>query len=232
MSFQTSVSLYQAPGIEGEFASSNPSSSTLAGEGAFVAGPAGLTIAKFGWADANRRTVSNAGSGLPSGFVSRASNIATLTAYPYTTGNVILPGKEVTLHDAGDFWARTTTAASVGQKVFAIYGTGSIATGATGSTPVAAAAYTGSISGTTLTVTGTPTGSPIAVGQPVVGASAGTVITAMGTGTGGAGTYTVSNSQTLASTSLTGTAAIETQWYVGSICLAGEVFKMATRVQA
>jgi hypothetical protein len=60
-----------------------------------------------------------------------------------------------------------------------------------------------------LTVTGTPTGSPIAVGQTVVGAgvSAGTVITALGTGTGGAGTYQTSTTGlTVASESMTTTA--------------------------
>lgn len=64
-----------------------------------------------------------------------------------------------------------------------------------------------SISGTTLTVGGTLTGDPWAVGMTVEGATgsgvtAGTVITALGTGTGGAGTYTVNNSQTVASTGM------------------------------
>jgi len=58
-----------------------------------------------------------------------------------------------------------------------------------------------SISGTTLTVGGTVTGT-FAVGQTIsgTGVTSGTVITALGTGTGGAGTYTVSASQTVAST--------------------------------
>jgi hypothetical protein len=64
-----------------------------------------------------------------------------------------------------------------------------------------------SISGTTLTVGGTLTGDPWAVGMTVEtttgsGVTAGTVITALGTGTGGAGTYTVNNSQTVASTGM------------------------------
>ncbi len=60
------------------------------------------------------------------------------------------------------------------------------------------AVVTASISGVTLTVTAI-TGGKVAVGQAVNGASPGTVITALGTGTGGVGTYTVNNSQTLAS---------------------------------
>lgn len=64
----------------------------------------------------------------------------------------------------------------------------------------ASAIFTASISGTTMTVTELFSGT-IAVGQQVfgVGVAQETVITALGTGTGGAGTYTVSESQTAAS---------------------------------
>ena len=65
------------------------------------------------------------------------------------------------------------------------------------------AACTGSISGNTLTVTGSPVGN-IAAGQMVVGASviSGTYINGPGSGSGGAGTYTVNISQSVASESL------------------------------
>jgi hypothetical protein len=65
---------------------------------------------------------------------------------------------------------------------------------------------TGSISGTLLTIAAVPSGfSGIAVGQIVSGTNvaANTVITALGTGDGGVGTYTVSSSQSVASTNLT-----------------------------
>lgn len=67
-----------------------------------------------------------------------------------------------------------------------------------------AAVMTGSISGTTLTVTSVTTGT-VSIGQGVSGAgvAAGTTITGLGGGTGGAGTYTVSVSQTVAPESLT-----------------------------
>lgn len=66
------------------------------------------------------------------------------------------------------------------------------------------AAFTGSITTTTLTVTAVASGT-LQVGQTVsgTGVTAGTTITALGTGTGGAGTYTVSTSQTVASSALT-----------------------------
>lgn len=65
------------------------------------------------------------------------------------------------------------------------------------------AVVTGSITATTLTVTAV-TGGALAVGQVIsgTGVTAGTTITALGTGTGGIGTYTVSVSQTAASTTV------------------------------
>lgn len=64
----------------------------------------------------------------------------------------------------------------------------------------ASAEFTGSISGTTLTVTLMKNG-VIAAGQQLLGlnVSPGTVITALGTGTGGVGTYVLNQSNTLTS---------------------------------
>ncbi len=68
------------------------------------------------------------------------------------------------------------------------------------STP-SSALFTGSISGTTLTVTAITQGT-IGINQALFGANvtSETVITALGTGTGGVGTYTVNQTQTVAST--------------------------------
>lgn len=68
----------------------------------------------------------------------------------------------------------------------------------------APASFTGSISGSTLTVSAVTSG-VIAIGQTVNGSgvAAGTVITGLGTGTGGVGTYTVSGSQDASSTAMT-----------------------------
>jgi Phage stabilisation protein len=62
------------------------------------------------------------------------------------------------------------------------------------------AIITAAISGTTLTVASVTSGT-LYVGQTIQGAgiTTQTIITALGTGTGGAGTYTVNNSQTIAS---------------------------------
>ena len=66
-----------------------------------------------------------------------------------------------------------------------------------------AAVFTGSISGTTLTVTAITNGT-IAISQALfgVGVTQATVITALGTGTGGVGTYTINQSQSVASTQM------------------------------
>lgn len=219
--FQNQINLYQAPGIPGDWASVNNHHSTTPAGFAFVAGALGLTSGLFAWADSTRTTVSNFAQGnfgMPTGFVVRNLGLALINTFPYTSGSVITAGREVAIQDAGDFFALSSTAATVGQKVFAYYGTGAVATGATGSTPVAAASVTGSISGTTLTVTAAPTGT-LAVGQPITGAgvTASTYITGFGTGSGGVGTYTVNNSQTVASGTLASAVAIETIFYVSAV---------------
>src|SRR5262249_50801148 len=63
--------------------------------------------------------------------------------------------------------------------------------------------FTGSISGTTLTVTSLTAGS-LGIGEVLTGAgiTPGTTIIGFGTGTGATGTYTVSSSQTVASESM------------------------------
>ncbi len=65
------------------------------------------------------------------------------------------------------------------------------------------AIVTGSISGTTLTVSAVTSGT-LKIGQTIEGSGVtdGTIITAFGTGSGGAGTYTVSASQTVSSTTI------------------------------
>jgi len=82
-------------------------------------------------------------------------------------------------------------------------------TSGTNSTPITwpyvAVNFTGSISGTTLTVSAVSTGT-LVVGMPIAGSgvTAPTYINALGTGAGGTGTYTVSVSQTVASEAMTG----------------------------
>jgi hypothetical protein len=83
------------------------------------------------------------------------------------------------------------------------------------STP-ATAIFTGSTSGTTLTVTNVSSGT-IGVGQSLFGLGVAneTVITALGTGSGGVGTYTINISQTLSARAMNSAAVAAT--FTGSI---------------
>lgn len=71
------------------------------------------------------------------------------------------------------------------------------------------ATITGSIAGTVMTVTAVSSGT-LAVNQTISGTNvvAGTTIVSLGTGTGGTGTYNVSYTQTVASTTITAGATI------------------------
>ncbi|ELY4670900.1 hypothetical protein ACOJBQ_003916 [Cronobacter muytjensii] len=129
--FQSVINQYPAPGVEGGFASTNPHATFLAGEAALVAGTGGLTIGRFAWAV--NGVAANTGTGAPSGFVHRDGQ-AVITEWLGASSNVIQVGREVTLMVAGDFWARTATAAIRGQKIFAVLADGTIKTGAAGAT--------------------------------------------------------------------------------------------------
>lgn len=69
---------------------------------------------------------------------------------------------------------------------------------------------TGAISGTTLTISGSTGNGVLVIGSLIsgTGVTAGTVVTGFGTGTGTTGTYVVSPSQTVSSTTITTTVAV------------------------
>lgn len=236
MGFPTSMNVTQAPGVEGDFASANPRHSALSptGDGTlsgFIAGALGLTIGRFCWAASDGVTVSNSGQGAPLGFVHRDMQ-ALITTFLTDSSLVIPEGLQVgNIFDGGDFWAKNVTGSAItrGMKAFASFIDGSVRFGAAGST-FSDSSFTGAISGTTLTVSA---GSGLVVGQLISGAgvTAGTYITALGTGNGGAGTYTVSQSQTVASEAMTGTNSIETAFYAATPASNNELVKITSIVQ-
>jgi hypothetical protein len=130
--------------------------------------------------------------------VTKYNNTFTLQAPFSSFGSVGTSGYVLTSQGAGapPQWT-TAPVTSVNGKA------GVVQSVLTQSSAISYASFTGSIAGTTLTVTGTSTGT-VQVGQVLsgTGITAGTYITALGTGTGGAGTYTVSTSQTVASTTI------------------------------
>ena len=140
MPFPTTVNKFLAPAQPGDFASSNPRSSLIAPSGGFVAGPNGLIIGLFCWqndainSDAGGPyTLSNAGTGAPSGFIHReGQGLATVYLQEWT---VMIPaGFTVSAMSSGDFWAVTSTATTIGQKIFANNTTGAASSGAAGAT--------------------------------------------------------------------------------------------------
>lgn len=225
--FQRTVNQYPALAVEGDFASANPRASVLAGEGSLVAGTGGVTVGRFAWAS-SLGVVLNTGTGAPTGFVHREMQAA-ITDWLGASSMVIPAGRAMTLMNEGDFWAKCINAATAGQKAFANLDTGEIIAAAAGAT-VAAASVTASIAGTTMTVTAVGSGA-LAPGQSLTGANvaAGTNIVSQLTGTAGStGTYQVDISQTAASATVLGGAAVETNFVIRNAALAGELVKLST----
>lgn len=143
--FQTQVNYQPAPAVAGDFASANPRAVVLAGPGSLVAGTGGVTVGVFAWAASSGtsdpstgetdfyNTVTNAGSGVPTGFVHREQQ-AVITTWLQAATMVIPAGLPVILHSHGDFWVASSTASTVGEKVFASLTTGAISTATTGTT--------------------------------------------------------------------------------------------------
>lgn len=134
--FQTAVNLTQAPAVAGDFATANPWWSAEAGQGAYVAGSGGVTVGRFAWASTTDNTVSNAGTGVPTGFVHREFGQSLITAYLAETSNLIPAGFMVTLFKAGDFWAKNDGAGAVtiSMKAFASNTTGQVSFAAAAAT--------------------------------------------------------------------------------------------------
>ena len=319
MSFQTAVNATPAPGIAGEFASTNPRRNVIGGPGGFICGPNGVACGRFAWLDtATYSIVNNFGAGQPNGFVHNAHQ-ALITTYLGESSLVVPAGFMMgDLFDSGDFWCLNSTGNTVtpGLKVYVNNATGAVSSWAPTGTPTTAgtstastiaagtSSVTGSIAipvagatigpgtvpavltvtnvgsgtvypGTLISGTGVVTGTTIVgqltgtiggigtysvsipqtvasttisgtyglltiggtvvsgfgVGQSITAASAGTVITALGTGTGGAGTYIVNNTQTVASTAINSYIGTETAWYAASFGTgaAGEVIKITSK---
>lgn len=204
--FQKQVNLTPALAVAGDFASSNPRATVLAGEGGLVAGATGVTVGKFAWVDSDGITTYSRGtSGVaPDGFVHREMQ-ALITAYLAESSMVIPQGFPVTLHNEGDFWAINSgpSACVKDQAVYATYADGSITTGsaatAAAATGAIGATFTATGSGTNLT-TSSVTGR-ISIGDTVagVGVPAGTTIVSQTSGTpNGAGVYVTSQATTIA----------------------------------
>jgi hypothetical protein len=139
-------------------------------------------------------TDTSATSGVASAIIDNSGTVTSIT----NTGEIaaVLTASDITFSVTGP-----RTAIDVSHATSGVVITQSPSTSFGG---VAGAQFTGSISGTTLTVTAVASGGNLVAGETLYGPgiAAGTTITAEGTGTGAAGTYTISTSQTVASESL------------------------------
>lgn len=191
MSFQNIVNATPAPGVPGEFASTNPRRSFPAGPGGLTAAPAGVVCGRFAWVDpATYSVVSNAGTGKPSGFVHNAHQ-ALITTY-LGESSLTIPGGFMVgdLFDAGDFWMTNATGSPVvpGQKVYVNNSTGAASSFAATGTPSTAGTSTASTIAANTTVAAVSVTGSIAI--PVAGATLGPgtvpailTVSAVGTGT-------------------------------------------------
>ncbi|EKN4811339.1 hypothetical protein FG434_004326 [Yersinia enterocolitica] len=133
MSFQQNVEIYSGVGQAGQPASTSPIIAAAGGPGAFQAGTNGLIMARFAWRNAtNLLRLDNTGTGKPVGFVQNNAN-ATI-GYLQSNSMTIPAGREASPVVGGDFWAISATAATVGQKVFAVLADGTLKTDAAGAT--------------------------------------------------------------------------------------------------
>lgn len=244
--FQTQATYSPAPGVEGDFATTNPRATVIAGPGALVAGSAGITVGRFAWttqqfsdADGSPGVANNFGIGPVAGFVHRDQQ-GLIMNYLQESTMLVPAGFGITLFAEGDFWVKNNgaTQALPGMKVYASFADGKASAAATG-TPsgasssagsIAAATAidaTGSIAGNVLTITAVAAGT-LVPGAIISGSgvASGTQIVSQLSGTtGGVGTYAVSiPEQTVASTNIAGTYGIMTvggtiagTWGVGMV---------------
>jgi hypothetical protein len=139
--FQTSIQVTQAPGQAGDFASMNPRHSAISVPGGFRAGPNGLTIGVFAWADTVTGSIlSNTGTGPVTAFIHR-TNQATLIGVGMGPGPessyTIMPNKGVgEMFSGGDFFCVNagTAATTIGMKAFASLSNGTVSFAAPGAT--------------------------------------------------------------------------------------------------
>ena len=135
MGFQTTINANPARGVAGDFASTNPRSAMLAGEGGLVAAET-LTVGYFGFANMDTGEVFAAhDTGLRAGFIHR-NNQGNVHAGQEATMS-IEEGREVALFVTGDFYAILDGDCAVGDAITVTKADGSPSVTAAGANHVA-----------------------------------------------------------------------------------------------
>ena len=204
MPFPSQVNVQPAIAVAGDFASTNPRSTVLAGAGGLVAGAAGVIVGRFAWLNYNAADPENApiivsnnfsgiipggaGTVMPAGFVHREQQ-GLITSYLQESGMTIPAGFPITVMNGGDVFVVNSGsgAAQVGMYAFANFANGlaTFAAGGTvGLTSTNNVAITGSIGIIAASWTGSISGNVMTVSGGVSGTiSVG--MTVAGTGGGG-----------------------------------------------
>lgn len=133
MSFQRSLNRDLPRGVAGDFSSTNPRHSMLAGEGALVAAEA-LTVGQFAFADlATGKVYAAFAAGRRVGFVHR-NNQAIVGLASATGASMTIPaGREVTLFTSADVYVVAPATVAVDDPVYAVSATGAVGAVATDS---------------------------------------------------------------------------------------------------
>lgn len=236
---QTTVNTRQAPGVPGQWASTNPRSSYVAGPGGLVAGAAGVTVGNFAWVAFNTMdwdnapaTVNSFGAGPVSGFVDNKQQ-ALIQNYLQASSMIIPKGFGVTLMLDGDYWVTNNGPgyAAPGMACYALLSSGAPyffasdptpASGSASSIAAETSSFTASIVGNIMTVTGAVTGT-IYPGTTIsgTGVTTGAMVKDQLSGTaGGDGVYSLSIGEMAvpAGTTISGTYGLLT---VGGTVVSG-----------
>jgi hypothetical protein len=127
MPLQKTISFDRPIGLPGMLAAQEPAFYA----GNFLSEGAGVTVGRFVWAGSTPDQVKTTGTGLPVGLVQRT---ITFPIYDLESEGTMTvePGWEVTVIKTGRIFAVAATAATAGQKAFAVLADGTIKTGAAG----------------------------------------------------------------------------------------------------
>lgn len=129
MAFQKGINRDLPRGVAGDFASTNPRNSMLAGEGALrTAVP--VPVGQFAFADLATGLVTNVfTAGMRVGFVHR--NNQAVVPLGQAASMLIPAGREIALFTDGDFYAVAPAAVAPGDAVYALEETGALSAVAT-----------------------------------------------------------------------------------------------------
>ena len=229
--FQNVVNTVQAPGVLGDFASTNPFSSITAAAGALVAPAGGLNVGSFAWVSPAGVVSSSYVSGYTIGFLGRNEQ-ALITQFLGQSTLTVPAGFMVTLFNGGDFWAYFANGATAGATVYADETTGAPTTAAT-NTVTGEVGFTGTaslatVSGQAQMTLATITSGIVTVGDIVSGTgTSSNVVQSLASGTAntvgavynlsGSVTTEAAEAVTTASAVLNVTAVLTGQLSVGDV---------------